>query len=159
MSGIVEIKEIVEKIKYQCSVREYCQWDIREKLKKRGVAAGQIEKVLAELISEKFVSDERYAAAYARDKSLLVGWGRDKIFFALRRKHISNSILESVWEELDQEPKRLEKMQGVIATKWKSLSKELPNKRVEKTLRFALGRGFRYEQAMRVIEDCKQNLI
>lgn len=143
----------------QCSMREYCQWDVREKLRRKGVERAKIDKIVQTLVEDGYVSDRRYVRAYISDKSILSGWGKDKIFFNLRRKSISESLLKEVWVEFDENPQRLDKMSSVITSKWNSLSKEEPRKRVEKTLRFALGRGFRYEQIMKVIEDCKQNLI
>jgi regulatory protein len=152
------MEESLEWLMRQCSLREYCVWDVKEKLRRKGVSGEKADKIVQRLLKDGYVSDRRYARAYISDKSILSGWGMDKIFFNLRRKSIPETLLVEVWEEFDENQQRLDKMTNVISNKWNSLSKEEPRKRVEKTLRFALGRGFRYEQIMKVIEDCKQNL-
>ena len=56
----------------------------------------QAVKVLNVLVEEKFVDDRRYAAAFARDKSTIAGWGAVKIRYMLSAKGISkDSISEA----------------------------------------------------------------
>ncbi|MBR2946996.1 MAG: RecX family transcriptional regulator [Bacteroidales bacterium] len=152
---IKSVEEILARMTRQCSLREYCQWDIRQKLRKLDLPEDKAEEVISILIRDGYLSDERYTRAYMSDKSTLSGWGKEKIFFHLRGKYISYEVLERIWEEFEQDSRRLDKMRSVIANKWNSLSKEEPQKRVEKTLRFAIGRGFCYNQSMAVIKDLK----
>lgn len=159
MGKMVKEQDVLAVLAHQCSLREYCRCDIRKKLRNKDFSEEKVEEIIAYLVDEGYISDKRYARAYACDKSMLCGWGREKIFFNLRKKHISEDILKEVWEELEHSPELLDKMRSVISNKWNSLSREETRKRVEKTLRFALGRGFRYEQIMRVLEEKKQEEI
>ena len=51
-----------------CSRREYCVSEISDKLCNWGVDAVSTEKIIGELIKENFLSEERYAVAFVKDK-------------------------------------------------------------------------------------------
>jgi regulatory protein len=51
-----------------CACREYCIDDIRNKLGSWGVGEADTEKIIILLLKEKFIDEERYASAFARDK-------------------------------------------------------------------------------------------
>ena len=74
------VKQVLDALEAQCAKREYCTADIRRKALERldwdAEAAGAVVDALVE---GRFVDDRRYAAAYAREKSSLSGWGPVKI--------------------------------------------------------------------------------
>lgn len=147
MKGEIDQKKMaLAKMEAICSRREYCSADIRERLLKLSLPEGAIEEIVESLKRERYLDDGRYAAAYARDKSSLAGWGPRKIEFALKRKGVSSEVIREALCDMDQE-KVSERMQEVILRKWSSLSKEEDvEKRRIKTIKFALGRGYSYEE-------------
>ena len=62
-----------------CSRTEYCISDIRQKLESWGLESDKAGDVIAILIKENFINEERYAGAFARDKYRYNKWGRVKI--------------------------------------------------------------------------------
>ena len=106
------------------------------------------QEVVDVLISEKYVDDLRYASAYARDKSAIQGWGEVKIRYMLSAKGVSRSVIDEALKEIDQDKadSRLEKL---LQNKLKSL-KDDPQVRL-KLLRFALGRGYSYDEVNSLI--------
>eukprot|EP00825_Cyclidium_porcatum_P013541 TRINITY_DN17149_c0_g1_i3.p1 TRINITY_DN17149_c0_g1~~TRINITY_DN17149_c0_g1_i3.p1 ORF type:complete len:150 (-),score=12.85 TRINITY_DN17149_c0_g1_i3:18-467(-) len=58
-----------------CSRSEYCTSEIREKLKLWGLSPEEAVSVIEKLIAEKYVDDERFARAYAKDKFKFNRWG------------------------------------------------------------------------------------
>jgi len=85
-----------------CSQREYCQYDIRLKLKEKGVEPEDIEQVIAMLMQQNYLNSARYIRAYVHDKSKLQGWGPEKIRYALRAKQLPDTMIRSALADLDQ---------------------------------------------------------
>ena len=73
-----------------CSRSEQAESDVRTKILGWGVPPDDCNQILARLKSENFLSEERYARAYARDKFAFNGWGRQKIAFMLKAKACRN---------------------------------------------------------------------
>lgn len=138
----------------QCSRREYSEWDILEKLRKRGVDQEDISKVLQDLIKNKFVDNLRYAKAFTRDKSILAGWGKRKIEYALRLKNIGRELIQEALCEADNSEAE-KRMHQVLLNKWMGLSAENDDARALKLLRFGAGRGYSYEQINEILKDLK----
>lgn len=138
-----------------CAGREYCRSDIRRKLS--ALPEAEAEAVLAVLCRERYVDDARYARAFARDKSCLQGWGSLKIKVALQRKGIAADTIASALEEIDGEAAQA-RLEHVLGIKWKSLERETdPLRREAKFFRYALGRGYGYEQIKRIYDHLRRD--
>ena len=147
----VDIQKLTDRLRRQCSRREYCMSDI---LKKAMTALeGDREaasKVLEILVSEKYVDDLRYATAYAREKAMISGWGETKILYMLSAKRIDRSLVDQALTEIDAS-KADSRLQKLLENKAKTLKAD-PQIRL-KLLRFALGRGYQYDDVVRVLQD------
>ena len=133
-----------------CSRREYCRKDVLKKVMTAldGDAA-KAEEVVGKLVEERYVDDRRYAAAFARDKASIAGWGAAKIRYMLAAKGVDREIIASALEEIDvnRADARLEKLMETKARSWK----DDPQRR-NKLLRFGMGRGYGYEEVSSVID-------
>lgn len=134
----------------QCAKREYCTSDIYKKALDRleGDSAAA-EEIVAKLIANGFVSDLRYATAFAREKASLTGWGPVKIRFALSAKRIDREVIDEALGEIDAE-KADAKLERLLETKRRSLEGD-PQGRL-KLIKFALSRGYDYETIKRFID-------
>jgi regulatory protein len=110
--------------------------------------AQKVETALQKLIEEKYVDDLRYSIAYVRDKSSIAGWGDVKIKYMLSAKGVSRDIISKALEEVDSE-KASNRLAKLIENKLKSL-KDDPQCRL-KLLRYAMGRGYSYEEVNKLI--------
>lgn len=146
-----DIKEIINQFQRQCAKREYCTSDIRRKaLEKLEWNREAAEEVVSSLVAEGFVDDARYASAFAREKSSLQGWGPVKIRFQLRAKGISDADISAALEEIDAE-KASARLERLLANKWHSLQDD-PQGRL-KLIKFALSRGYEYEEIESLIRQ------
>lgn len=143
-------EKVADKMRRMCSRREYCVADIRKKLLVQldGNAA-EADEIIAMLLNEKYVDDLRYASAYARDKSSISGWGAVKIRYMLASKGVSADIIASALDEIDS-GKAQARLDKLMETKFKTL-KDDPQCRL-KMLRFALGRGYGYDEAVSIVD-------
>ena len=134
----------MDKMRRLCSRREYCVSDIRTKLMKELEGDAQkVETALNKLIEERYVDDLRYATAYARDKASISGWGATKIRYMLSAKGVAKDVISGALNEVD-ESKAASRLEKLLEHKYKSL-KDDPQWKI-KLLRFALGRGYSYDE-------------
>ena len=135
----MEEKKVLERLQRQCARMEYCVSDIRRKaLKALEGDAEAADRVVASLLKDKFVDDRRYAAAFAREKSALQGWGAVKIRFLLRGKGISDEIISEALAEIDAD-KAASKLDKLAADNYRLL-KDDPQCKL-KMLKALLSRG------------------
>lgn len=137
------ITKVLDNLRRQCSRREYCTGDILKKAEKALDGDKEAaEKVLHTLIEEKYVDNLRYASAYAREKSAISGWGEVKIRYMLSAKGIERDVISQALEDLDVQcaDNRLVKL---LENKYRTLRDD-PQCKL-KLLRFALGRGYSYD--------------
>ncbi len=147
---MTDINKILNNLRRQCSRREYCVSDVLKKAEK--ALDGDKEKaseVVKILVQEKYVDDLRYCEAYAREKSSISGWGEVKIRYMLSAKGISKDIIAQALMQIDSQraEARLEKL---LENKFRTL-KDDPQWKM-KLLRFALGRGYSYEEVNEQIQ-------
>jgi regulatory protein len=148
---MTDINKILNNLRRQCSRREYCTADVLKKAEK--ALDGDKEKaseVVKILVHEKYVDDLRYCEAYAREKSSISGWGEVKIRYMLSAKGISKDIISQALTQID--PQRAEsRLEKLLQNKSRSL-KDDPQWKL-KLLRFALGRGYSYDDVQKYIEN------
>lgn len=112
-------------------------------------AASSAEAVVAALVADGFVDDRRYAAAFAREKSALSGWGPVKIRSALLARGVARDAVLEALEAVDPE-RAAAKLEKVLETKWRALRDD-PQGRL-KLIRFALSRGYDYDPIRPLVE-------
>ena len=142
--------KVTDRLRGLCSRREYCVEDVHQKAVKAldgdMDAAGEVVRTLVE---EKYVDDLRYASAFARDKTSIQGWGEVKIRYMLSAKKISRDVIDQALNEIDA-GRASSKLLKLLETKYRSL-REDPQCRV-KLLRYALGRGYSYDEVSKVVD-------
>ena len=145
------VKKVLSKLEAQCAKREYCTKDVREKaLKALEGDAAAAKEVTDALRANGIVDDARYAAAFAREKSSLTGWGPIKIRFALKAKGLADADISAGLGEIDEE-RADERLAKLLAVKAKSLEGD-PMARY-KLIKFALTRGYEYDAVEAAVKN------
>ena len=127
-------------------------------------------QIIAALVKEKFIDDNRFADAFVRDKLKFNGWGKQKIVFKLRSLGVAADIIERALREnyycaevdcgdgdcsdgdvragsagSDGKLSGQKVLEKLLEKKWNSLKGDEPLQvRKAKAVRFAAGRGFEY---------------
>lgn len=145
------VRKVLARLQAQCSKREYCSKDIFAKaVKMLEGDADAASEVLASLVEDKYVSDLRYASAFAREKSSIQGWGKVKIAYLLSAKGISRDTINEAFEDIDDDSAS-RKLENVIRVKYRLLADD-PQCKI-KLLKFALSRGYSYDEVKSVVEQ------
>lgn len=146
-----KMQKILSRLQALCSRKECCESEIRTKALKLTEGDEQAASdIVKSLVEDRFVDDFRYASAFAREKASLSGWGSQKIVFMLARKGVDRKTALSALEEIDPESSA-KKLESVITAKYKSLADD-PQCKL-KLLRFALSRGYGYDEVKSVVES------
>ena len=147
-------QKILDNLRRQCSRREYCSSDVLKKAE-RALDGNKEEamKILDTLRNEKYVDDFRYASAYAREKSSISGWGTVKINYMLSAKNVPRDAISAALDEIDGQ-KADARLRKLIENKYRTI-KEDPQWKL-KLLRFALGRGYSYDEVNVILNSMKE---
>lgn len=137
-----ESKKILARLEALCAKAEYCRSDMFRKALKATEDAAEAGEITDSLVKNRFVDDARYAAAFAREKASLSGWGPIKIRFALRAKRISEPAITEALDGIE-DGKACAKLEKLLETKAASLKGDPAIKL--KLIRFALSRGYEYD--------------
>ena len=132
-----------------CAQAEHCQQEMRDKMRRWELDETAQNRIVARLVKERYVDDERYARAFVKDKIRYNKWGRRKVQQALWQKHIDTDIQQQVLDEID-EKEYLDILRPLLKQKRKSIKAENDYELNQKLVRFALGRGFGFD----IIRQC-----
>ena len=113
------------------------------------------ERVVARLVKERYIDNERYARAFVKDKICYNKWGQRKVRQALWLKRIDEDIQQKVLDEID-EKEYLDVLIPLLKQKRKTTKANSDYELNQKLVRFALSRGFDFSiirQCLEVDED------
>lgn len=91
------------KIENYCVYQERCQQEVRNKLYELGGQTKDIEQLIANLIENNFLNEERFAKAYAGGKFRIKQWGKIKIINELKFRRISEYCIKSALKQIDED--------------------------------------------------------
>ncbi len=158
MKKIITETEALCRMTALCSASEQCEHKIREKLVKMGLDNSTIEKIILYLYDERYLDENRFANAYAKDKLLYNKWGRVKIGQNLRMLHVSQQSIASALDGLP-ETEYTSILQSLLSSKARSVKADNDYERNMKLIRFALGRGFEMQAIRQCLPDSAETDI
>ena len=132
-----------------CAQAEHCQQEMRDKMRRWELDDTVQDRIIARLVKERYIDDERYARAFVKDKIRYNKWGRRKVQQALWLKHIDTDVQLRVLDEID-EKEYLDVLRPLLKQKRKSIKAASDYELNQKLVRFALGRGFSFD----IIRQC-----
>ena len=132
-----------------CAQAEHCEQEMRDKMRRWELDETAQNRIVARLIKERYVDDERYARAFVKDKIRYNKWGRRKVQQALWQKRIDADVQQRVLDEIE-EKEYLDILRPLLKQKRKSIKAESDYELNQKLVRFALGRGFGFD----IIRQC-----
>jgi len=141
MSENALFKTALSKAMAQCSRREFCSSDIRNKLQIWGVGNNDAEKIISILIKENFINELRYATAFVKDKFNYNKWGKVKIAAHLKIKNIPSDIIRSALDSIDN-VLYVKFLKDLIAAHRRSVKSKNQYDLKAKLLRYGLSKGF-----------------
>lgn len=138
-----------------CSKSEKCVSDIQQKLNDWGVEPADAQKIIKNLIAEKFIDEERYVRFFVRDKFVFNQWGKVKIAFMLKSKKVPAALVGEALRGIDDEA-YLDLLVKLLEDKSKKTKFVNEYDRKGKLVRFAQSRGFEFDTIEKALAELKK---
>jgi len=116
-------EQALQKARHYCGYQERCHSEVQEKLYSFGLRKPQVEAALATLIEEGYLNEERFAVQYAGGHFRLKQWGKVRIRYQLKQKHVSDYCIKKALAAIDEEEYR-RTLARLAEQKWESLKEE-----------------------------------
>lgn len=137
-------QKILTRIMTYCAQAEHCTQDVIQKLVAWEVPEEDMDGIVEKLRSEKYLDDTRFAQSFVNDKWKLDQWGRAKIRNGLFQKGISEPLIQSALDTIDQDA-YISIMENLLEKKRTTIRKEPVISQMKKLLAFGASRGFEEE--------------
>jgi len=151
-SKYVSREAALAKLQQYCAYQERSHQEVRSKLLDLNIYGDDLEEIIAQLISDNFLNEERFARAYARGKFRMKQWGRRRIKQELKRHEVSDYSIRKAMEEIDNED-YMDTLRDVIRKKSKTTAAESEFELLNKLAQYAIGRGFEAELVWEVVRE------
>jgi len=144
-------QQILSKLTAACSRAEHCKEDMRKRMSRWEIPEDVQEKILEYLVREQYIDEERYARSFIRIKKEYNHWGIKKIEQALYIKRIPKNIYEPILKEFCSNDFH-DILKSLLQNKKRSVKASNDYEMRNKLIRFAMQRGFTYDQISEVID-------
>lgn len=135
-----------------CAYQERSQQEVRDKLYNWGLHKADVEAVIADLIADNFLNEERFALAYASGRFRMKGWGRYKIKQGLIQKSVSPPLVRAALSSLNEQEYR-DKLLTILQTRARLEKEKQSHRRKNKLFQYALSRGYESELILELLND------
>lgn len=138
MTGPAEIRNKIEKY---CAYQERSHLEVKRKLLLLGVKSMDADILMADLIRNNFLNEERFAKTFAAGKFRQKKWGLRKIQTALKSKGVPDYLIAKALQTIDKNHYR-QSLQDLLEKKAKTLKETDPLKRRMKLQNFLFTKGY-----------------
>lgn len=156
----VSPQEALSKAQQLCAQSEQCTGDIAARLARWGIGEHDSAAIIASLLHDRYINEERFAQAFVKDKLRFNGWGRIKIARGLREKRIDETTVSNALASIEEE-EYIAILQKLLAAKRRTTTGKSDYEKGQKLLRFAAMRGFEPSLALKILKlkDCDEDLF
>ncbi|MEO6668602.1 MAG: regulatory protein RecX [Ferruginibacter sp.] len=138
----IGIEKGLQKIKHYCAYQERSHYQVKEKLYSFGLYKKEVEALLAQLIEENYLNEERYAIAFAGGKFRIKHWGRVKIKYELKQNNVSEYCIKAALRSIDDND-----YEKTLCNLWEAKMKTLKDEKnifikKQKVYAYLLQKGF-----------------
>jgi len=153
-AGKDPIKAALQKLKQYCAYQERCHSEVKEKLYSLGVRKSDQDEIMATLIEENYLNEERFAIQFAGGRFRIKQWGRIKIRSELKKRKISEYCINKALKQID-EAEYLQTLEKLAAKKYSLLKGDQYLIRKKKTMDYLMMKGFEGELVKTSVEKCQ----
>lgn len=145
-------EQALQKLKHYCAYQERCHSEVKEKLYNLGAWKKDHDEIIATLIEENYLNEERFALAFAGGKFRVKQWGRVKIKYELKQKQVSEYCIKKSLKQIDEE-EYIKVLNKLAKEKYTSLKSEQYLIRKKKTMDYLIAKGFEMDLIRRVVDN------
>lgn len=144
-------EEIKQKLVNYCVYQDRCHAEVEQKMREFLLIDEAKEEIILYLLKENYLNEERFTRSYIRGKFYIKHWGKTKIKMNLKQKQISERLINSCFDEIDDSDyeNTIRKIFEGYYSKQTGL-KEYQKK--TKTIKHLMSKGFEYEKIIDIFE-------
>lgn len=149
-------EQALQKARHYCAYQERCHQEVKEKLYGYGLRKQETEQLIAQLIEEDYLNEERYALAFAGGKFRIKNWGRSRISMELKQRQVSEYCIRKALASIPEED-YLTRLDKLAESKWESLAGEEDRMaRLRKFQDYLLRKGYEWELVQKQINKYRK---
>lgn len=148
----LSITEAYQKACHFCAYQERTQQEAKEKLYNLGLSSAEVEELVAKLIVENYINEERFAKSFAGGKFRIKRWGRNKILQELKRRNLSPYCIKMGMAEIDDND-YMQVLESLAIEKSSSLKEPNPFIKKHKIASFLISKGFEPDLAWEIVKE------
>jgi len=146
--------EAKTKLEALCAYQERCSYELNSKMISWGLYEDDRNALLADLITNNFLSEERFAEAFTSGKVRIKKWGRIKIRVELKQKQISDYSIKKAFNQIDDSI-YIDNLNHLAERKWNALTSETNEyTRKTKVYRYLSSKGYETD----LIKECVESI-
>lgn len=145
-------EQALSKAESYCAYQERCQQEVRDKLYEWGLWPEAVETIIARLINDKYLDEERFAKAFAGGKFRIKKWGRVRIKLELKRRKVSEYCIKQALKEIDEKT-YVQTLKKVLDDRLKKIKQKKSIKRNYMLGQYAISKGFEPDMVWDIIRD------
>jgi regulatory protein len=155
MNDVYSIKDALHKIEHYCAYQERCHEEVVLKLRSMKMDSDEIDEIIARLITDNFLNEERFACSFARGKHRIKHWGKIRITNELKARKINQTLITIALKEITAEEYE-ETFQNLSERHWNSISESNSLKKRKKFCDYILRRGFESNLVYDKVKDLER---
>jgi regulatory protein len=137
-------EQALQKLRHYCGYQERCHSEVKEKLWQLKVNRKEHDEIIANLIEDDYLNEERFAVQFAGGKYRIKQWGRVKIKYELKQKQVSEYSIKKALKQIDEKD-YIKTLNKLAEKRYAALKAEQWMMRKKKTIDYLLQRGFEME--------------
>ncbi len=145
-------EQALQKLRHYCTYQERSHHEVEQKLWELGVRKRDHDEIIASLVEDDYLNEERFAIEFAGGKFRMKDWGKKKIYYALKEKRVSDYSIKKALSQINEADYQKIIME-LVEKKWEELKTEQHLVRKKKTIDFLLQKGYEYELVNKAINE------
>jgi regulatory protein len=137
-------EQALQKLRHYCTYQERSHYEVIQKLWELSIKKSEHDEIIATLIDEDYLNEERFAIQFAGGKFRMKDWGKKKILYGLREKKVSDYSIKKALAAIDEED-YIKTLNKLTEEKYNSLKGEQYLERKKKTIDYLIQKGYEYE--------------
>ncbi|MEX2513400.1 MAG: regulatory protein RecX [Cyclobacteriaceae bacterium] len=151
------IPAVFKRITSYCAYQERCLSEVKDKLEDYHLSLEESEKIIAELVQENFINEERFASSFVSGRFLIKKWGKVRIRQELKMRSLPNDLISMALNQIDDEAYQ-ETLKTLAHRKWMLTKEKDLVKKKARVQRFLLFRGFETDLIIQTLEGIQDDI-